>query len=122
MIRFVLDPNNPPRLSKETRARLDALTDAEITAAAESEPDNPPLTEEKLARLALIGRVRRARRATGLSQARFAETYHISLGRLRDIEQGRTSPDSALLAYLAVIEREPEAVQRALVADAEQAA
>ena len=31
-------------------ARLDALTDEEITAAALSDPDNPPLTDEQLAR------------------------------------------------------------------------
>jgi putative transcriptional regulator len=34
--------------------------------------------------------------------------------RMRDLEQGRTRPDSALLAYLRVIDREPEAVKRAL--------
>jgi putative transcriptional regulator len=33
---------------------------------------------------------------------------------LRDLEQGRTMPDSALLTYLTVIAREPEAVRRAL--------
>jgi putative transcriptional regulator len=33
---------------------------------------------------------------------------------LRDLEQGRTQADSALLAYLAVIEQEPEVVKRAL--------
>jgi hypothetical protein len=34
--------------------------------------------------------------------------------RLRDLEQGRTHADSALLAYLTVIEKDPEAVRRAL--------
>ena len=38
MRRFILDPNNPPKMSKEARARLDAMTDEEITAAAESDP------------------------------------------------------------------------------------
>jgi hypothetical protein len=32
------------------KARLDAMTDDEIDAAAESDPDNPPLTDEELAR------------------------------------------------------------------------
>ena len=31
---------------KADRARLDAMTDAEITAAAEAGPDNPPLDDE----------------------------------------------------------------------------
>lgn len=43
---------------------------------------------------------------------RFA--YRINVGRLRDLEQGRTQPDSAMLAYLTVIAREREAVERAL--------
>ena len=50
----------------------------------------------------------------GLSQNRFAKRYRINVTRLRDLEQGRTKADSALLAYMAVIEREPEAVERAL--------
>lgn len=58
--------------------------------------------------------VRQLRARTGLSQARFAKAYRINVGRLRDLEQRRTQADSALLAYLAVIEREPDAVQRAL--------
>ena len=47
IIRFTLDPNNPPKLTAAQQARLDAMTDEEITAAALSDPDNPPLTEEE---------------------------------------------------------------------------
>ena len=114
MRRFILDPKNPPKLSDEERARLDAMTDEEITAAAKSDPDNPPLTDEELERVRLARWVQAVRALTGLSQRRFAEMYRINVGRLRDLEQGRTQPDSAILAYLAVIEREPEAVERAL--------
>ena len=57
MRRFTLDPNNPPTMSREARARLDAMTDEEITAAAESDPDNPPLTDEELARIRMARRV-----------------------------------------------------------------
>ena len=53
-------------------------------------------------------------RAVGLSWSRLAREFGINVGRLRDLEQGRTKADSALLAYMAVIEREPEAVERAL--------
>ena len=31
------------------KARLDAMTDDEIDAAAAADPDNPPLTDEELA-------------------------------------------------------------------------
>ena len=114
MRRFILDRKNPPTFSKGEKARLDAMTDEEITAAAKSDPDNPPLTDEELARVRLARRIQAVRARTGLSQSRFAELYHINVGRLRDMEQGRTQPDSAMQAYLAVIEREPEAVGRAL--------
>jgi putative transcriptional regulator len=114
MARFTLDPNNLPRMSAEALARLDAMTDAEITAAALLDPDNPPLTEDELARVAAARRVQAVRAVTGLSQAQFSARYHINLGRLRDLEQGRTRPDSAIMAYLTVIEREPDVVKRAL--------
>jgi putative transcriptional regulator len=59
MIRFTLDPHRPPQLSEAERARLDAMTDDEITRAAESDPDNPPLTEREFE---LIDEQRRRRR------------------------------------------------------------
>jgi putative transcriptional regulator len=114
MARFKLDPNNLPTLSLAEYARLDALTDAQITAAAITDPDNPPLTADEMARMEAASMVRKVRARTGLSQDRFAKRYHINVGRLRDLEQGRTKADSALLAYLAVIDQEPEAVNRAL--------
>lgn len=114
MTRFKLDPTNLPMLDSSQAARLDAMTDAELTAQAADDPDNPPLTDDELARIASARRVRAIRAQTGLSQQRFAETYRINLARLRDLEQGRSRADSALLAYLTVIEGEPEAVLRAL--------
>ena len=114
MVKFKLDPNNPPSLTEAERARLDAMSDADITAAAKDDADNPPLTAEEMDRLGAARTVRRVRARTGLSQDRFAKAYRISVGRLRDLEQGRTKADSALLAYLAVIDREPDAVKRAL--------
>lgn len=114
MARFTLDPKNLPTMSREEWARLEAMTDEQITAAAESDLDNPPLTDEELERVRMARRVQAVRARTGLSQRRFAETYRINVARLRDLEQGRTQPDSAMLAYLTVIEREPKAVERAL--------
>jgi putative transcriptional regulator len=114
MTRFTLDPSNTPELSVAQRARLDAMTDAEITAAAEADIDNPPLSDLELGKVRSARIVRRARLQSGLSQAAFAKTYRINVARLRDLEQGRTQADSALLAYLTVIEKEPETVRRAL--------
>jgi putative transcriptional regulator len=116
MARFKLDPNNPPRMNPEAVARLDAMSDADITAAALSDPDNAPWTPEETARVAAARRIQAIRRRTGFSQAQFASEFRINLGRLRDLEQGRTRADSALLAYLTVIEREAELVKRTLAA------
>jgi putative transcriptional regulator len=49
-----------------------------------------------------------------LSQAAFAERYGIPIGTLRDWEQDRRQPDQTARVLLAVIEKEPDAVVRAL--------
>ena len=51
MRRFTLDPNNLPELSPTEKAQLDAKTDAESTAAAAADADNPPLSDDELARM-----------------------------------------------------------------------
>ena len=60
--------------------------------------------------------VRAIRRKTGLSQIQFAARYGFTPARIRDWEQGRSRPDSAVRAYLMVIARKPEAVREALEA------
>jgi len=117
MAKMTLDPKNPPRLTPDQQARLNAMTDEEITAAAAADPDNPPMTDEEIDRLAAARAAKLARQRTGLTQREFAQRYRINFGRLRDIEQARnTRADSALVAYLTVIARDPEAVDRALSA------
>jgi putative transcriptional regulator len=117
MAKFKIDPANAPGLSAKALERLDAMTDAEITRAAESDPDNPPLTAAELDRLGAARIAKAARQATGLSQARFAQAFRIKVSRLRDLEQGRfRNPDSVLVAYLTVIRRDPGSVMRALSA------
>lgn len=105
---------NPPKFTPADRTRLDALTPDEIERMAAADVDNPPMTDAELARAAFARDVRRARERTGLAQAKFSERYRINLSRLRDWEQGRFAPDSVALAYLKVIEHEPELVERAL--------
>jgi putative transcriptional regulator len=56
------------------------------------------------------------RQNLGLSQTAFARRYGFNPARLRDWEQGRSKPDGAVRAYLLVIQREREAVVRALAA------
>jgi putative transcriptional regulator len=54
------------------------------------------------------------RKAKRLSQSEFAERYGFDLRTVQDWEQGRRRPERAARILLRVIEREPEAVERAL--------
>jgi putative transcriptional regulator len=90
------------------------MTDEEIEAAALSDPDAQPLTEEDFARMKQVPRVKTLRRALRLTQEEFASRYRIPLGTLRDWEQGRSEPDQTARAYLKVIAVNPEMVQQAL--------
>ena len=87
---------------------------AEIEAAAARDRENRPLTAGQLGRLRRVPRVKTLRRALALTQEEFAARYHIPLGTLRDWEQGRSEPDQPAKAYLTVIARDPEGVERAL--------
>jgi putative transcriptional regulator len=58
--------------------------------------------------------VKEIRLKTGLSQSKFAEKFGFKLSSLRDWEQKRRSPRGPSRALLTVIDREPEAVMRAL--------
>ena len=54
------------------------------------------------------------RRRTGLSQERFARRFGFSPAAVRDWEQKRRRPEAAARTLLIVIDREMEAVERAL--------
>lgn len=97
-------------------AKFDALTDEEVEAAARSDPDNPPMTEEQLKGFRRVVDARRVRRKLKMTQEEFAETFEIPLGTLRDWEQKWTfiSQNRAAANYLRVIEQNPEAVIEAL--------
>lgn len=58
--------------------------------------------------------VRAIRRKTGLSQAKFAARFGFTADAVRNWEQGRRTPEGPARVLLKVIEREPEAVLRAL--------
>jgi len=92
------------------------MTDAEVHAAALSDPDAQPLTAEQLAHMKPTPRAKIIRRALQLTQEEFAARYHIPLGTLRDWEQGRAQPDQPARAYLRAIAGDPQGVQRALEA------
>ena len=92
------------------------MTEAQIEAAAEADPDARPMTAEEMRKARRVPRTRTLRRALAMTQEEFATRYHIPLGTLRDWEQGRTQPDKPARAYLTVIAHDPEGVRRALTA------
>ena len=60
--------------------------------------------------------VKAIRAKLGMSQAQVAASFGFGLDAVQNREQGRRRPEGAAHAFLKVIEREPEAVRRALAA------
>ena len=114
MVKKTYDPSNPPKFSDEQRARLNAMTDAERVAAAEGDPDNGPLTDAEWNRGRTRWLARKAREAAGLSQAKFAEAFHLKVRTVQGWEAGRKVADESARAYLEVIMREPAMVKAVL--------
>ncbi|MEH6633713.1 MAG: helix-turn-helix domain-containing protein [Halopseudomonas aestusnigri] len=59
--------------------------------------------------------VKKIRSGFHLTQKRFAERFGFSESSIKDWEQGRRKPERAARLFLQVIEREPQAVKRALL-------
>ena len=58
--------------------------------------------------------IREIRESTGLSQEKFAGLIHISVGTLRNWEQGRRRPEGPAAALLTAIRNDPRRVVAAL--------
>ena len=112
-VRYRPDRRRPARLSAEDAAALDRRTPADALAAAQADPDNPPLTSADLWRLRAARLAKDVRNGVGLTQTTFASRYGIKLSRLRDLEQGRHGePDAVLVSLLALIRDDPERTRR----------
>lgn len=94
--------------------RILAMSDEEALQNALADEDSPPMTPQQLARMRRAPNPRAIRQRFGMTQKEFARQFQISVGTLRDWEQGLHAPDSTATAFLRVIEREPQAVLRAL--------
>ncbi len=108
----------PSVVLKKQSTPLPRMSDAQVRAAAKSDPDAQPLTAAELRKLKRVPKVKRLRLSQGLSQAGFAKRYQIPLRTLQEWEQGRNGPDGAAQAYLKVIAAKPEFVGRTLKASA----
>lgn len=106
--------HDPKPLGKSDWERIDAMSDEEAEANALSDPDNPPLTDEHLARAFRPKDIRAIRETLNLSQAGFAKRFGLNLRTLQDWEQGRREPDQVAWLYLKVVAHAPKIVEAAL--------
>jgi putative transcriptional regulator len=81
---------------------------------AEADKGDRPWAEADLDRTKRASLAKTVRRSLGLTQAQFAERFHLPIGTLRDWEQGRKDPDQAAQNYLRTIATDPDAVAFAL--------
>lgn len=88
----------------EAFQEMAAYLSGEIEVASYEVPDDV-LTPE---------RVQTIRRKVAASTKEFERQFHISARTMEAYEQGRRRPDAAMQTLLRVIEREPDAVRRAL--------
>jgi len=103
-----------PRKTTTSDKMLRPMTPEAIEAAARADPDAQPLSEADLKRMKRTPQAKVIRRSLDLTQEEFADRYHIPLGTLRDWEQGRAEPDQPARAYLTLIARDPDRVNRIL--------
>ena len=87
---------------------MEGLNEAAAIARGEAEPARVYVPERV--------DVKAIRQRLNMTQAEFAARFSFNIARVRDWEQGRSHPDGALRAYLLVIDRETEVVEKALVA------
>lgn len=59
-------------------------------------------------------------RYRGLTQEQFAKRFGLSVGTVKDCEQGRVSPSKAMMLLMAAIELDPALIDRAVVLAAER--
>ena len=95
-------------------AALDAMTDQEIEAAALADPDNPPWTDEQLARAKRISFVKHLRHKLHLGRSSFASRFHIDEALIKAWERHESEPDAMAMAYLRVIAADPDGVAKTL--------
>ena len=112
--RVTVKPGESLRRGETDWGRLDTMTDGESAAAALSDPDAQPRSPEQLAKMRRVSRVKVLRERLGMTQAEFAEAFHLPITTLRDWEQRRSEPDAPARALLLAIERDPEVMRKLL--------
>lgn len=114
IVQVMPDGSLTPIEDRTDWARLDAMTEEEIEANALSDPDNPPLSDEELARMRRVPDPAGIRRRLGLSQEAFAAQFELPLDDLRAWEERPGLIDFSAITLLRIIEQDPDAVRAAL--------
>lgn len=78
------DGTTAPLVGRTDRTRIAAMTDEEIETNAERDPDNPPMTDEQLARMRRALNPRDIRLRLRLTQAQFADRFGLPVETVRD--------------------------------------
>jgi len=105
--------------SKTNWRKLRSLSESEVIARANSDPDAPLLTEKELKGFKRVNPtgeidVKAVRTRLGLSQEEFAHYFGVSVRTLQEWEQHRRRPTATARNFLQVILRAPKLVQKIL--------
>jgi putative transcriptional regulator len=114
VVEVLPDGTTRPAEDRTDFNRLEAMTEEEIEANANSDPENPLLTDEELRQFRRAPNPRDIRGRLGLTQQQFARYFSIPLGTIRDWERGARSPDASARILLTVIDHDPAMVIEAL--------
>jgi putative transcriptional regulator len=90
-------------------AKLDAMTDAEISRQIAANPDAAPDMAPEID-------VRAIRLAAGMTQAQFATAYEFSVRTIQEWERGAKRPSGPARTLLRAIKGDPEGLRKALAA------
>jgi putative transcriptional regulator len=89
--------------------KIDAMTDEDIARQIAVNPDAAPDMAPEID-------VRAIRRAAGMTQAQFAETYEFSIRTVQEWERGAKKPSGPARTLLRAIKADPEGLRKALAA------
>lgn len=114
LVQVMPDGTTQPLPDRTDWAKVDGLSDEEIEAAALSDPDAQPLSDEALARAREGPPPRVVRHRLRLSREEFCSRYQIPLDTLISWETRQTDPGPVVRAYMKLIMKDPEGVARTL--------
>lgn len=106
-----------PPLTAEQRARLQAATEADVQCyiAEDGDVDLGGIDPARLRARGAYPDPRALRTRLNMTQEEFASTFGVNVWTLREWEQHKAEPEGPARTLLRVIDREPDAVRRALL-------